>query len=323
MLTIENNFNTNLIKNFIELLYKIPNIKEEIFSKSLKILNKINKNVGIIDESEKLFWNNLDNQKLFDTSIEGLYFLIQNCYGCDTEDKISKLINLFNEKYLKSKKDIQNYLCNIIKNISINKDYNAKIFACIMDIIDKIDFNDDNFKILSQILLNIINSSSFDKILIMEKINVFENLIKDNKINSNIINIINSLEKKTNNKIINDFIKFNKNIINGTDIDYITNYLKLNNPKSENIEYLLPYIEKNLNKNNFIKLLYSIGNNNRQIYSNLNISNLADNMIYDIENIINIINDGILFLNKFDIERIIIPKVEKIKFYLNKKKIIL
>ena len=59
MLTIENNFNTTLIKNFIELLYKIPNIKEEILNKSLKILIKINKNIGIIDESENLFWNSL------------------------------------------------------------------------------------------------------------------------------------------------------------------------------------------------------------------------------------------------------------------------
>ena len=74
-----------------------------------------------------------------------MYFLIQNCYGYDVENKINKIINIFNNQYLSSKKEIKNYLCDIIKNISINKDYNDKIFTCIMNIIDKIDLNDDNF----------------------------------------------------------------------------------------------------------------------------------------------------------------------------------
>ena len=313
MINVETNFNKNLIKNFIEILYKIPNIDEKIYENSLRLLVKINKEIGIIDESENLYWNSLTNKKLFSISIEGLHHLIQNCYGCDTDKKFNQLIEIFNN-YKDYEEIIKNYLCNIIKNISINEKFQEKIFISLLNVINKIDFKDRNFDIFSNILLNIFNSTKFNKNLIFDNNEKFLQLIIDGKINENILMIINYLKNKTNIKIINDFIKFNENIINGININSIKDYIFENNPKPENMEYLLPYIMKNLDKEYFIKLLYSIVSNNKLLYKNINISALSENMNLDIEATINIIDDGILFMDKSEIKNIFMNRFENIIF---------
>ena len=316
MVNVETNFNKNLIKNFIEILYRIPNINEKIYENSLRLLVKINKEIEIIDESENLFWNNLTNKNLFSISIEGLHHLIQNCYGYDTNKKINKLIEIF-YNYQNYEENIKNYLCNIIKNISINEKFQDKIFISLLNILNKIDFKDKNFDIFSNILLNIFNSTKFNKNVIIDNNEIIVQLIIDGKINENILMIINYLKNKTNIKIINDFIKFNENIINGININSIKDYINENNPKAKNIEYLLPYILKNLDKEYFIKLLYSIVSNNKLLYKKINISALSENMDSDIETTIKIIDDGILFLDKFEIKKIFMNRFENIIFSNN------
>ena len=65
MINAENNFNSFLLKNIIKILFENKNIKEKTYEKALKLVSKINEELGIIDGTEDLFWNNLTNKNLF------------------------------------------------------------------------------------------------------------------------------------------------------------------------------------------------------------------------------------------------------------------
>ena len=317
MLNAENNFSTFLLKNIIKILNKNKNITEITYEKALKLLIKINEELGIIDGTEDLFWNNLSNKKLFSVSLKGIHYLIQNCYVSNEKNKLDELIDLLIKNYSNSDKEIKNIICNIIQNISAMQDFKNKnkLFNIILNILKEIDIkNDKNYVIYSKILENIINSKNFDIKLIIEKQNIFENFINNGKINEHLLNIIKSIENKTNNSIINEFIKFNKSIIEGENTYFIKEYIKNNNINLDYMEYLLPYIEKNLDKKYFIYLLYNIANKNKILYKKINLSNLFDNINNDLKLVIKIIDDGVLFMNKIELEKIFIPKFESIIF---------
>ena len=59
MINAENNFNSFLLKNIIKILFENKNIKEKTYEKALKLVSKINEELGIIDGTEDLFYNNL------------------------------------------------------------------------------------------------------------------------------------------------------------------------------------------------------------------------------------------------------------------------
>ena len=314
MVSSENDFNISLINNYLELLLKNDNISDDSKEKALKLIIKINKQIGIIDGSEDLFWENINNNKLINYSIEGLYFLIQNCYAYDTKDKIKKLLEIFQNNYKNSEKNIKNYLCNIIQNLNVDGGNDIEIFEEIINTINNIDLSDGNFNIFSKILLNIAEKSDFNKRILINKKNIIANLIQTNKLNDDIISLILLLDQKSDNKIIDDFIQFYKNIKDFKKIDLVIDYFNRNNPGLEYLNILKPYINKFLYKKGFIPILYKISKEHYEFYEYINVFDLSENIESDIENSTNILNDGILFMDKNEIEKFILPKLDKIIF---------
>ena len=119
MISADSNFNSYLLINLIKSLNENKNLNEKTYGKALSTIIQLNKEIGIIDGSENLFWENLSNKKFFSLSLKGLQYLIQNSYGFNDETKINNLIDIINNNYLNSEDLNKDILCNIIKNISI------------------------------------------------------------------------------------------------------------------------------------------------------------------------------------------------------------
>ena len=128
-----------LLKNIIKILFENKNIKEKTYEKALKLISKINEELGIIDGTEDLFYNNLTNKNLFPVSIKGIQYLIQNCYGFNEENKLDKLIDLLIKNYSSSDKDIKDIICNIIQNISVMHNFKNKLLDIILNILEEIN----------------------------------------------------------------------------------------------------------------------------------------------------------------------------------------
>ena len=315
MISSESDFNSSLLKNIIKIIYENKNIKDDTYKKALNLIVLLNEKIGIIDETEDLFWNNLTNKKYFLICLKGIHFLLKNCYGLNEETKIDKLIDIFFKYYESSDDEIKNILCSIIQNISLIYNFKDRVFNSILHILDKIDIkNEPNYIVFSKILEQISSSKQFNNNLIIDNQKIFEKLIASGKINEHLFNLIKSLENKTNSATINEFIQFNKNLNDGKNINAIKSYLENNNQILSNMDYLLPYIEKNLDKQYFLNILYELGNKNKSLYKKLNVSYLLDNMNNDLETTLKIIDDGVLYMNKNEIENLFIPKFEAIIF---------
>ena len=315
MINADNDFNSSLLKNIIRIISENKNIKDDTYGKALNLIASLNEKICIIDGTEIIFWNNLTNKKYFLICLKGIQFLLNNCYGLNEENKIDILIDIFLKKYSISDNEIKNILCYIIQNISIVDNYKDKLFNILLCILDKISKeNDQNYMTFCKILENIFTSKKLKINSIINNQQLFEKFIKDGKINEQLLKIINSLEDKTNNNAIKEFIQFNKNLIAGKNINIIEKYIEKNVQSLSSMDYLLPYIEKNLDKKYYLNLLYELGNKNKSLYKKLNLSYLLKNINNDLETIFKIINDGILYMNKKEIEKLFFPKIESFLF---------